>query len=256
MSDSEHDANIATHAALVKLSRVLGADRADVAFLTAVDLATLRELRELCAARLHDADAERLQAVAASGRLLPVGIAASIGQRFFGPTLVARLIGLFEPERGANYARHVSTDFMADVAVLADPSVISRVAEHLELATLQEITKVLVARDDVVTLSHFVGPLPASTIADILAAVDDHATVVRIALYVEDLSALDPIVACLSDERLGDVILAVRDAEIWDDAMHLFGHLTQGQVARVVTLVANLTDVPAGTRERVNSLRQ
>lgn len=232
--------DVARHAALVKLARVLEVDESELDFLEPLDVATLHELREQCAARLHEEDAERLGAVAAAGRLLPAGVSAAIAQRFFGPSLVARLVGLLEPERAAQQARHIDTKFMADVAARADAHVISALSAHLSLTMLQDITKVLVERDDVVTLSLFVGPLPAETIAAILEAVDDHAAVVRIAQYVEQSEALDPIVSLLPDHRVKQLLGAVRDQALSDEAVHLFAQLGDTQTSRLRRLATDV----------------
>ncbi|MDX1510571.1 MAG: hypothetical protein R3249_04440, partial [Nitriliruptorales bacterium] len=229
---------IPRHAALAKLGRVLEIDEAELAFLGDVPVADLRQLRDLASDRLHEADEARLSRVAAASRLIPMGLAAAIGQNWFGATLCARLVSLIEPERGGQFARHLDLDFMADITERTDPRLVGDLVHHLPLASMQGIATTLHERDDHLTLSHFVGHIPAEIVVRILEAVTDDAAVVRIAVFVEGLSQLDPIVALLPDERLLALVRAVEAADLWVEGLHLFGHLGPEQVERVaMTLV-------------------
>lgn len=223
--------------ALTKLARALGVDPADVAFLSHLDVAALRDLHWKTVDALGEANRRRLQGVVAASRLLPTGLAATIGEKWFGPVLCAQLVGLLEPERGGQYARHLSVPFMADITARTDPRVVGDLVHELELPTMQAIAALLVERDDHLTLSHFVGHLPAAVVAGVLDAIDDHAAVVRIARYVDDLAHLDPIVALLSDARIVELVRAVEAEDLWIDGLHLFGHLGDDQVTRVATTI-------------------
>jgi len=231
---------IPRHAALAKLARVLEVDKSAVEFLGDVPVEDLRALRNHVSDQLHEADAGRLSRVAAASKLIPMGMAASIGQHWFGATLCARLVGLIEPDRGGQFATHLDVEFMADITVKTDPRLVGELVHHLPLASMQGIATTLYRRDDHLTLSHFVGHIPPPIVAAILEALTDDAAVVRIAVFVEDLANLDPVVALLTDERLLGLIRAVEAEDLWVEGLHLFGHLGSEQIERIaVTLVDN-----------------
>jgi hypothetical protein len=237
------DRPIETATALAKLARALDVDPAEVDFLAHLQVDDLRTLRGRVDDRLHAADARRLQGVVAASKHLPTPLAATIGEKWFGPVLCARLVGLVEPKRGGQYARHLSVGFMADITARTDPRVVGDLIPELPLRSMQAIAGRLLHRGDHLTLSHFVGHLPAEVVAAILDAIDDNAAVVRIARYVEDLSHLDPVVALLPDERIVALVRAVAAEDLWVDGLHLFSHLGDAQITRIAsTLVQQDTD--------------
>ncbi len=223
--------------ALRKLARVLEVEPAEVDFLAHLPVERLRELRWEVSDGLSASDARRLNGVVAASRLVPVGLAAAIGERWFGPVLCARLVGLVDPKRGGQYARHLSVDFMADITARTDPRVVGDLVPELSLRAMQRIATTLLERDDHVTLSHFVGHLPAEVVVGILGAIDDNAAVVRIARYVEDMAHLDPVVALLSDERVVALVAAVDADDLWVDGLHLFSHLGEAQISRIARTI-------------------
>ena len=225
-----------------KLGRTLHADADRLAFLDSVDLDTLAQLRWAVSDRLQGADAARFHAVAAASKLVPVPLAASIARRFFGAELCARLVSVIEPSRGAQFAKVLPVDFMADITQLTDPRGVGPLAERLPTPTMQAIAVALLERDDHITLSHFVPHLPASTVSTILDAVDDDAVVVRIAQYVDDTASLSPIVAELTDSRIERIVDAVAAGDLWHQGLALFEVLAPDQVLRVARVIAALDD--------------
>src|SRR3546814_6019221 len=71
-------------AEMQRLARLLGPHTAGLTYLEAVDLATLKQLRERSTAMLYDADREALQRIANAARLLPSAIAALIAEKALG----------------------------------------------------------------------------------------------------------------------------------------------------------------------------
>ena len=226
--------------ALAKLARILEVDPTEVEFLGHLDVVELRELRWRINDTLNAADAKRLNGVMAASKLVPIGLAATIGEKWFGPVLCARLVGLVDPKRAGLYAKHLSVDFMADITARTDPRVAGDLVHELDLRAMQRIATALLERGDHLTLSHFVGHIPAEVVAAVLEAIDDNAAVVRIARYVEDLDDLDPVVALLPDDRIVDLVHAVEAADLWVDALHLFSQLGDAQITRIATTIARL----------------
>jgi len=226
-STLSHDAELA------KLGRLLDTDEPSIEFLRKADLTTLRALRDQISSMLQETDAQRLRKLISASRLVPVSVAAPIGEKWFGPTLCARLVGLVDPKMGGQFARHLSIEFMADITARTDPRVVGELVNYLPLATMQGIAPLLLERDDYVTLSHFVGHLPPASVASILEAIHDDAAVVRIAQYVEDPASLDPVVALIPDGRLLSLIDAVDHEDLWVEGVNLFACLGNAQIERV-----------------------
>ncbi len=234
--------SIETDTALAKLARALDVPQDDLILLEHLDIAHLRDLHWKVNDVLGAANRKRLQGVIAASKLVPTGLAATIGEKWFGPVLCAQLVGLVDPVRGGQYARHLSVDFMADITARTDPRVVGELIHELRLDSMQAIAGTLLERSDHLTLSHFVGHLPADVVASILDAIEDNAAVVRIARYVDDLGHLDPVVALLPDERIIGLVGAVDEQDLWVDGLHLFSQLGDPQVARIATTIVQTDD--------------
>src|SRR3546814_16105024 len=86
--------NLQHRAEMQRLARLVLPHTSGLTYLEAVDLATLKQLRERSTAMLYDADREALQRIANAARLLPSAIAALIAEKALGPLLCARIAGL------------------------------------------------------------------------------------------------------------------------------------------------------------------
>ncbi|MCC7076866.1 MAG: hypothetical protein IT198_07045 [Acidimicrobiia bacterium] len=225
--------SVETAAALAKLGRVLEVDEDEIEFLGHLDVDRLRLLHWQILDSFQAANSARLQRVAGAAKLLPAGLVATLAERRFGSVLCAQLVGLVEPARAGQYARHMTPGFMADITARTDPRVAGALARRLDLPVMQAIAVTLVERDDYLTLAGFVDHLPAEIIASILEAIDDNATVVRIARYVEDPTVLDPVVALIPDDRILGLVTAVDDEDLWADGLHLFSQLGNTQITRI-----------------------
>lgn len=234
--------SIETQTALTKLARALEIPVADVVFLDHLAVEDLRTLQWNISDVLGAANRRRLQGVANASKLIPVGLAATIGEKWFGPVLCAQLVGLIEPARGGQFAKQLSVPFMADITRRTDPRVVSELVNHLSVRTMQKIAIALLDDGDYLTLSHFVGHLPPETIGSILDAIDDNAAVVRIARFVDDVSNLNPVVALLPDSRIVALVEAVDEADLWVDGLHLFSQLEETQITRIATTIVDTND--------------
>jgi hypothetical protein len=158
---------------ILKLARLLDTDPDRLAYLEAVPAEDIRKLRERATDRLFDADGSALQRVAAASRLLPTPLAATIGQRAFGPLLCARVAGRLEPGRGVDLASRLPADFLADIAVELDPRRASDVIVRIPTAQIVEVAAELVRRQEYVAMGRFVGHLSDEAITASLEVIDD-----------------------------------------------------------------------------------
>jgi hypothetical protein len=162
-------------AEILKLARLLGRDPHSLSYLEQVPAADIRALREQVTDMLFTAHGHTLSRLAAASKLLPVGLAATIGERAFGPVLCARVAGMLEPSRAVEIAARLPTPFLADVAIDIDPRRASDVIGRIPPAQVAAVTRELVRREEHVTMGRFVGHLADEAIAAALTAMDERA---------------------------------------------------------------------------------
>ncbi len=228
-------------AEILKLSRMLGRDPEQLAYLERVSLADLRDLREQTTEVLWAAHGPALTRLAAAGRLLPAGLTATISERAFGPLLSARLAGLMEPARAVEVASRLPAPFLAELAIELDPRRASTVIAMIAPQQIAAITRELVRRGEYVTMGGFVGHLGDGALSAALAAMDDP-TVLRVAFVLEDKDRLQRLMDLLPVARLPDLIEAAAQEGLWLEALDVLGHLSSARRSELAAWPVGLDD--------------
>lgn len=216
---------------ILTIARLLGLDAGELAYLEEVPAADLCRLRDDVTARLFDAGAGAFDRLAASSRLLPTGLVATLSERVFGPVISARIAGRLEPERAVELAAKLPVSFLADIASELDPrrahDVLAGIPEHLVAAVGRELT----ARGEWVVMGRFVAHLPEQSL-DAAVAHMDGGDLLEIALVLEDKAGTLPdIVERLGPDRLAEMVALAEASGLADEAVDLLPYLTPEQRA-------------------------
>jgi hypothetical protein len=189
----------AVQAEILKLARLLQRKPDQLAYLEGVPLKDLEELRAQVTETLFTDHESVLSRLAASSRLLPVGLVASLSENTFGPILSARIAGLMEPERADQVSQRLPTRFVADIAIELDPRRASGVIGRIPPDRIREITRELAGRQEYVTMGRFVGHLDDAALAAAINTLSDD-DLVETFRMMEDPPELDRL-ARLTDPR-------------------------------------------------------
>jgi hypothetical protein len=219
-------------AEILKLSRLLAAPPAELAFLEGLPPAALRKYREAATERLFDADASMFRRVGSAARLLPSALIATVAQRAFGPLLCARAAGYVETTKALDVLGRLPPEFVADATVEVDPR---RVAELIAGATPEvvvPVANILGERREYVTMGRFLAYVPDHTIASAIGALSDEA-LLRTAFVLEHKERLDQAVGLLPADRLPGVIVCASELGLWSEALDLLDHLSDERRAPI-----------------------
>jgi hypothetical protein len=219
-------------AEILKLARLLDRDEATLVHLEEVPAADIRVLRAQITDVLFTAHGPALSRLVLASKLLPVSVAATIGERAFGPVLSARVAGLLEPDRAAEMAAKMPTEFLADVAVELDPRRASDVIGRIPAAEIADITRVLMSRGEYVAMGRFVGHLSDDAIAAAVDMLDDR-SLLLVGFVLEDKDRLDDLIALLPSERLDGVIDAAAKHNLWPEVLDLLGNVSEARRAEL-----------------------
>jgi hypothetical protein len=211
-------------AEVLKLARLLNRDPDELAYLDEIPAADIRQLRDQVTDVLFDGQSHALARLVAAGKLLPVGVTATIGQRAFGPVLSARIAGRLDPKRAVEVADRMPIPFLADVAIELDPRRARDVITRIPPERIAQVSGELVRRGEYVTMGRFVGQLPDEAVRAAVSAMDD-ASLLRVAFVLESKEGLDDLVAMLPPERLDSVIDAASREQLWVEALDLLASL-------------------------------
>ena len=236
-------AGLVARAEVLKLARLLGLPAERLEYLLACAPEDLATLRMQATDVLFDGDRHRLRRIADAGKVVPVPVMATIGEKAFGALLCARLTGLLDPDRAAAVGRRLPAPFLADVATELDPRRAREVIGRMPLELLTAVARILAQRGETVPMGRFVAFLPDATLAACTAVIDD-ASLLRTAFVLEGKDRLDHVIALVGDERLAQMLDVVADQELWVEALDLLAHLGDAQLDRLAGLAAGRDATP------------
>ncbi|MGH3516319.1 MAG: hypothetical protein ACRDQ7_02645 [Haloechinothrix sp.] len=226
-----------TRAEVLKLARLLRVHPDSLGVLDSVSDADLALFREQVTDVLFGADSGTLKRLGAAAKLLPGPILARIAEKVFGPLLCARVAGLIDPDKAADTAKRLSPAFLADVAVELDPRRAHAVISALPPKLIAPVAVELAARQDWITLGRFVGYLSEEPLAACITELDE-AALLRIALVVEDSSAIPLVIDLLPRSRQVRLLMAASEQNLWPVLLGRAGSLPDHLVGELAELLA------------------
>lgn len=192
-----------------KLARILAVDPASLDILLASEPDDIRDLRIIVTERVFSLHGGRVHALAQLSKKVPATVSAKIAEAAFGPVLSSRIAGALDPADAARMSSLLSPEFLAEVSKDVDPARVASIIKLLPDDLIIKVGRILLSEHDTIALARFV----ASVSSAVVTAVLEEATgteLLELALYVDDRSALDSIIAGFSDERISSVLAATQ----------------------------------------------
>lgn len=226
---------------LVKLAHDLQVDVSEVEFLRPLSEEQLRSLRAAVNHALFAPYEPRFARMAAMSRHVPAAIGAKGAQVALGPLVCARVAAVTETQQAVKLTGHLSTSFLADMTPHIDPSKVADIVAALPERTVVETGHELVRRQEYIPLGRFVSYIDVDTA---LKVIDEAPPVelLQTAIFTEDRSSLDEVIAAVADRTLVDVLHAAQEGGHIDDALTLMSALAVESRTRVVGIVATLEE--------------
>lgn len=232
-------ASLETRAELLKLARVLSTDPHELVFLEEADPGELRELRASISDRLLAGNREHFERIVALGRHLPSRVAAGFTQHALGAQLSGRAASLLTADELAEFASRLPAEFVADVAAVMDLRSVGSLLDRIDTAKVVEVTRVLIARQDWVTMGAFGGRIGRDALIQVIGMLDGEA-LARVGFLLENRSRLDEIQGLLDDEKLQELLIAAGECDLIPETIYLVDALSDDSVIRVGRILGEL----------------
>ncbi|MFE6646967.1 hypothetical protein ACFVJS_10420 [Nocardioides sp. NPDC057772] len=218
---------------ITKLAHEMQVDEAELAFLSTTSPADLRDLRAIVSHSMFSRNESRVKGLAAVSKKLPAAVTAKITEIAMGPMLSARVAAVMDPADAAKLAGHLKPEFLAQLSVHLDPSRVEAIIARLDRSLVVDVGRRLLADGHVLTLARFTGVVGPETSLQVMDGASGE-EILQVALFLDDTSVLDPIIAGLSDETLAEVVAATGDQGEAADA--LLATLSEDSRARIASL--------------------
>ncbi|MGZ3357645.1 MAG: hypothetical protein ACXVBO_22745 [Isosphaeraceae bacterium] len=232
-------ASLETRAELLKLARVLSIDSHELVFLEEADPGELRELRASISDRLLARDREHFERIVTLGRHLPSRVAAGFTQHALGAQLSGRAASLLTADELAEFASRLPAEFVADVAAVMDLRSVGSLLDRIDTAKVVGVTRVLIERQDWVTMGAFGGRIGRDALIQVIGMLDGEA-LARVGFLLENRSRLDEIQGLLDDEKLQELLIAAGECDLIPETIYLVDALSDDSVVRVGRILGEL----------------
>lgn len=218
---------------ITKLAHEMHVDEAELAFLATTSPDDLRDLRGIVSHAMFSRHESRVKGLAAVSKKLPAAVTAKITEIAMGPVLSARVAAVMDPSDAAKLAGHLKPEFLTELSVHLDPSRVGAIIAKLDRALVVDVGRRLLAHGHLMTLARFTGVVGPETSLQVMDGASG-AEILQVALFLDDLSVLDPILAGISDETLAEVVAAT--SEHGEAAEALLATLSEDSRARIASL--------------------
>ena len=218
---------------ITKLAHEMHVDEAELAFLATTSPDDLRDLRGIVSHAMFSRHESRVKGLAAVSKKLPAAVTAKITEIAMGPMLSARVAAVMDPADAAKLAGHLKPQFLAELSVHLDPSRVEGIIAKLDSALVVEVGRRLLAEGHLLTLARFTGVVRPETSLEVVDGASG-AEILQLALFIDEPSVVDPILAGLSDETVAEIAAAT--AEHGEAADALLAALHEDSRARIASL--------------------
>lgn len=232
-------ADLASKLEVSKLRRELGANDLSLEFLEGIPSDQLRELRSTISGSLFARHESRFQKIAGLTKILPTALTAKIASSAIGPVLSAQIANVLNSKDAIKLSCALKPEFLVEVSKHLDPSKVESIIVGLPSKLVIDVGQRLLAQDEHVTLGRFVSVVG---IEESLGVVDgaEARDLLLVALYTEDMTALDAILSQVPEDRIRSVIQAALDLGQIEDALTVIGSLSTEGRQRLIGQAAEL----------------
>lgn len=229
-------------AELEKLAVTLDAPLAELEFLAAYEVDTLRELRNSVSAALFDRQVKRFQRLADSTKLLPNKLVAGITTKVIPPMLSAQITGLLEPDDAVDLAQRLDVNYLADVCVAMDPRRAAPVLRAMPATTVVEVAMEMQRRRAFMPMARFVDALTDDQISAVAQRMSAEG-LLHVGFFVESQARLSQLIGLLDEAQLSATMpaAAADQGALWPQALSLVERLDQTQRARLSNVLSSVS---------------
>lgn len=218
---------------ITKLAHEMQGEKSELAFLSTTSPDDLRDLRGIISHAMFSRHESRVKGLAAVSKKLPAAVTAKITEIAMGPMLSARVAAVMDPADAAKLAGHLKPEFLADLSVHLDPSRVEAIIARLDRDLVVDVGRRLLTDGHVLTLARFTGVVGPQTSLRVMDGASG-AEILQVALFLDDTSVLDEILAGLPDETVSAIAAATADHGEAADA--LLATLSEDSRARIASL--------------------
>jgi len=214
-----------TRAELIKLSRLMTVDEAQLEFLQDVPLDTLMRVRTLATERVFSDGRKLFQNLASASKLMPAALTAMIAERSLGPLLCARVAGEMPVQRAVDLAQRMSPPFLAEVTKAIDPKRVADIIRSLPVSHLKSVALELIRGGEYLVLGGFVNFMQEAQMRALLNDISEK-DLLHIGFFMDGKHQISEIIRMLPEARLRKLVAEMQNhSELWPEALALMVHM-------------------------------
>jgi hypothetical protein len=151
------------------------------------------------------------------------------------------MAGLLSLEQIGEFVDRLPPSFLADLAPIVDLRAVGPHISDLSEPKLAAAARVLIERDDWITIAAFVDGTPPERLAKTINEIEGEA-LLRIGLAMESRSRIDQILGLLSDDKLGELLVAAAERDLASAAIQMIDAMGDEGLMRIGRQLADLNE--------------
>lgn len=228
-----------SRAEVARMSRLLGVDAAELAFLEKLDSEALLEFRLQLVDVFYDAN-PGLARFAKLANMLPSAVIAKLTVEAVGPLLASRIVGQVDTAQAVSVLKRVPIDFVCDVTVETDPRRVEALFSESPTKIAKQVADGLIERKEYVAIGQLIGYVEDEVMQHALDNASDE-DVLSASFMAEDKDRIGDGVRMLSDKRIKSILSTAGKKQLFSEAIDLMSHLETDEFVRVSDQAMKLT---------------
>ncbi len=228
-------------AELIKLSRVLGAEVEDLAFLESVGWREIRQFRRQVTDQFFLAAESRLKNLAAAAKLIPNPVIVKLAPLYFEPRMAAGVASLVDEEKALKLVPKLPVDLMAATVPYIDPRRVGPLVSKVPVEVARKLAPILLEAKEYISLGQLVDYVTPGQLDGLLPFIDD-VSLLMIAEVTENKDQFNVIIPLIDDARIARLIQSAKDADLWHVALDLLNEINGDLRGRMADIAAQQSD--------------
>lgn len=217
---------------IARIARLLDVEAIDVIGLDGICDDDLRAFHDQIGLTLFADGQHRFARVANLSKMLPGAVAGKLAERFLPPTLAARVAELLEPAKARELVTKVSVAYLADLALVLDPTRSKPVVQAIPADRVAEVARELFDRKEYGAMAEFAGTVTLDALFGALgvATARDLLEVVPLLVWNDNI---DKVVADIPPAKIDAILSEIVADELWEQASYLIERLHPAAIGTV-----------------------
>lgn len=197
----------------------------------------IRQIRDAILDDMHRVDAPIFSRLGCLAGSLPAKRAARLAVNC-GATVAAGTLPFVDALKVGKIARHLPVEVLTEITLKSDPRALRGLIRHIPTDKLAGVAVALIEQEQYIRAGQLADALPSAVVRQVLVLITDDAALLRTIFYMDEPDKLGDIIRLIDNERLNRIILSgLGNHEIWHILIWVIDQVGRDIKSRITNLI-------------------